>query len=110
MMKQGIKEVNPLDKFRPEWLNKRRLASDPDLRALQLRWAKDDLWIRRIEVGLTVAAVLAALTSVAFPLLAHPDNPYWYGLPPGAGLVAGASAFFLRKLRLDNAPSEEGKP
>lgn len=99
-----------MDRFRPEWLNKRDLASDPDLRTLQLRWATDDLWIRRIEVGVTIVAILAIPITVALPLLAHPENPFWYGVPPGGGAVAAVVAWGMRRARVNNASEEGGEP
>lgn len=46
----------------PDWLQKNaRLASDEDLRRLQLRWARDDLWMRRISFAISVIALVAGL-------------------------------------------------
>lgn len=46
----------------PEWFQKNaRLASDEELRSLQLRWARDDLWIRRISFAVSVVALVAGL-------------------------------------------------
>lgn len=47
----------------PDWLQKNaRLASDEELRSLQLRWARDDLWMRRISFAMSVMVLVASLT------------------------------------------------
>lgn len=49
----------------PRWLDKSSLARDQDLRRLQLRWAGDDLWMRRGVFILTAAVLLAAVIALA---------------------------------------------
>jgi hypothetical protein len=50
------------------WLpnNPDRLAKDPDLRALQLRWLSDTLYMRRITFGASLAAIPANIAVLAF--------------------------------------------
>jgi hypothetical protein len=47
----------------PEWLTKKALAGDEELRKLQLRWMGDDIWMRRIAFGLVVVVVIVAVVS-----------------------------------------------
>lgn len=96
-----------MDSQTPPWFNKEQLASDPELRVLQLRWATDDLWIRRVEVGAAVVAALALLATVIVILLAHPEAPLWYGLPPGVGLGFGSVALVLRRIRRKGPRGED---
>jgi hypothetical protein len=46
----------------PEWPPKDAgLAGDEDLRRLQLRWARDDLWMRRILFAMTIVVTVAGV-------------------------------------------------
>lgn len=51
----------------PDWLkHSAKLAADSDLRLLQLRWARDDIWMRRV---IFVIAVLVIVASIVYLLL-----------------------------------------
>jgi peptidoglycan/LPS O-acetylase OafA/YrhL len=70
------------------------LASDPDLRQLQLRWLRDELWMRRIMFAILLVSTVAMIVAVVL----------W----PGAALRAlggvalsscGAAAYASRRGR-----------
>jgi hypothetical protein len=76
----------------PDWDCKNTgLSSDDDLREQQLRWLRDDIWMRRLVFGV---ALLGSLIGIAAPfmsmspaLLAGADLPvlamlaYFFALP-----------------------------
>jgi small neutral amino acid transporter SnatA (MarC family) len=72
-----------------------KLATDADLRQLQLRWAKDDIWMRRVVFAL---AVLLSIGSIVYAILS-PST--------GAAAIAGGTTvvgvpvayFFGRRTR-----------
>jgi hypothetical protein len=48
--------------MRQDWLPKgQRLAADPVLRKLQLRWITDEIWMRRVVFVVVIAAALVGL-------------------------------------------------
>ncbi len=64
----------------PDWVKHNSgLATDADLRLLQLRWAKDDIWMRRVVL---VFAVLVSLGSIVYTIIS-PST--------GAAAVAGGT-------------------
>jgi hypothetical protein len=78
----------------PEWLRPdATLSSDADLRRLQLRWLTDELWMRRIVLGVAivlpsggVAALLVApsahtLVGACAGSVAGPPLAYFFGRP-----------------------------
>lgn len=63
----------------PKWLaNDAKLAADEQLRELQLKWFRDDIWMRRIAFSLFVFLTLAG----AFSLVLQP-----FPHAPGVGLL-----------------------
>jgi len=75
----------------PEWLDpKFARSSDQDLRELQLRWARDDLWMRRVAFG---ATLLLVITVVGATALLRPQALLWF---PAAGLVGPVAYYFGR--------------
>jgi hypothetical protein len=53
----------------PAWLRQDfGLSADPDLRQLQIRWLRDNIWMRRIVLGFAlVCPVVAIAVFVAWP-------------------------------------------
>jgi hypothetical protein len=80
-------------------MSKEHFASDPELRSLQLRWATDDLWIRRIEVVATLLAVASLVVAIVVVVMAHPESGVWYGVTPTASATCGLFAYMLRRMR-----------
>jgi hypothetical protein len=65
----------------PDWVkHNSTLATDADLRLLQLRWAKDDIWMRRVVFAL---AILVSLGSIVYTIVS-PST--------GAAEVAGGTS------------------
>lgn len=50
--------------MQPAWLEEDALASDADLRELQLRWMRDELWMRRIAFSAWAVALLALMVAL----------------------------------------------
>lgn len=75
----------------PRWLDKAALAQDPDLRRLQLRWASDDLWMRRAAFVLGAGALVAA----AIVLALQPDA----FARVAAGLIATGTTYLYGRHR-----------
>ncbi len=81
----------------PDWLQKNaRLASDEELRRLQLRWARDDLWMRRISFAMSVMVLAASLVLLVV-------QPVKGATPIAAGVATSSAAlsagFFLKGYR-----------
>jgi len=71
----------------PDWLQKNaRLASDEELRRLQLRWARDDLWMRRISFAISA---MVLVVSVALFVL----QPVRGATPIAAGVATASTAW-----------------
>jgi hypothetical protein len=50
----------------PEWLRKDvGLSSDPELRRLQLRWFGDEIWMRRLVLGVALVTHTMSLVCLA---------------------------------------------
>src|SRR4051812_20344549 len=77
----------------PAWLAR----EDPDeaLRELQLRWFRDDLWMRRVVFGLAVAAVVGLL----FAILLLPQHAVRLASILGSISVPSLAYYFGRRGR-----------
>lgn len=93
-----------------DWMSKDHLASDPELRSLQLRWATDDLWMRRLEVAAALLAALAFAAAAVVVILARPESLLLYAASPSVGAFFGALAYTLRRLRRGGAKPQPRQP
>jgi hypothetical protein len=77
----------------PDWVRRDvDLARDEDLRRLQLRWARDDLWMRRISFAIAMVALATCLVlSVIQPFKVISSG--WSAIT----LAALPVAYFLRR-------------
>jgi hypothetical protein len=80
--------------MQPEWLDADFLASDQDLRRLQLRWLRDDIWMRRavflLWLGASASAVVALfMREVAFAI----------GSAVGCGALSWPLVYYFRPPR-----------
>jgi hypothetical protein len=76
-----------------------KLATDADLRLLQLRWAKDDIWMRRVVF---VLAILVSLGSIVYTVVA--PSPGTVAVAGGTTLIGVPMAYFFgRRTRSPSA-------
>jgi hypothetical protein len=84
----------------PDWVkHNSELAADADLRLLQLRWAKDDIWMRRVVFTL---AILVALGSIVYTVVE--PSAHALALAGGTTLIGVPMAYFFgRRARSPHA-------
>lgn len=80
-------------------------STDQDLRELQLRWFRDDLWMRRL---IFLVCIAAFVTSLVILLFGSPST-WATGLAAGTGLVSGPAAYYFGRAT-DRAIDSEGRP
>jgi hypothetical protein len=80
----------------PAWLGKDfGLSTDPDLRQLQIRWLRDNIWMRRVVLGFSL--ICPAVAIVVF--IAWPSVPSIAGAGASWLVSAPLAYFFGRGLR-----------
>lgn len=78
----------------PEWLHPGfALAEDEELRRLQLRWLRDDLWLRRVSS----CAVVASLVGLLLVAVLMPTDAL--RLAGGGATALSVCAVLLKRLR-----------